>query len=267
MKIFANIPGAYKLLYCLKYFRANKKEIIAAREAGDFEREREYILKSTSFWGTKVMEMFGSTVNVQGLENLPDKGPVVLVGNHQGYADIFAYFAAFQKFQFAFVAKENLAKIPFYGEWIRRIRSVFIKRDDPRASLKAISEGIEYIKQGFSLVIFPEGTRSKGPDPGRFHKGSLRLATKPGVPVVPVSLNGSYKMFEEEGYLKGAEIDIIVHKPIETANLSKEEEKELNDRVEKIIVDGVRELQSRKQLQNQQVHDDTEASAASEQAD
>ena len=116
MKIFANIPGAYKLLYCLKYFRANKKEIIAAREAGDFEREREYILKSTSFWGTKVMEMFGSTVNVQGLENLPDKGPVVLVGNHQGYADIFAYFAAFQKFQFAFVAKEDLAKIPFYGE-------------------------------------------------------------------------------------------------------------------------------------------------------
>lgn len=101
------------------------------------------------------MEMFGSTVNVHNIENLPEHGPVVLVGNHQGYADIFAYCAAFRNFQFAFVAKEDLAKIPFYGKWIRKIRSVFIKRDDPRASLKAISEGIEYIRQGFSLVDLP----------------------------------------------------------------------------------------------------------------
>ena len=190
-----------------------------------------------------VMEMFGSSVNVKGIENLPDSGPVVMVGNHQGYADIFTYFSVFTKFQFSFVAKENLGNLPFYGKWIRRIRSVLIKRNDPRASLKAISEGIEYLKQGFSLVIFPEGTRSMGPDPGRFHKGSLKLATKPGVPIVPISINGSYKMFEEEGYLKGARIDVIVHEPIETKNLSRDEERELNDKVEKIIVDGVRELQ------------------------
>ena len=243
MKIFANIPGAFKLLNCLKYMKPYKKEIESARAAGDFERERQFILKATSSWGPMVMEMFGSTVNVRGIENLPDSGPVVMVGNHQGYADIFTYFAAFTKFQFSFVAKENLGNLPFYGKWIRRIRSVLIKRDDPRASLKAISEGIEYLKQGFSLVIFPEGTRSMGPDPGRFHKGSLKLATKPGVPIVPISINGSYKMFEEEGYLKGAQIDVIVHEPIETKNLSRDEEKELNDKVEKIIVDGVRELQ------------------------
>lgn len=220
-----------------------KKEIEAARAAGDFERERQFILKATSSWGPMVMEMFGSSVNVKGIENLPDSGPVVMVGNHQGYADIFTYFSVFTKFQFSFVAKENLGNLPFYGKWIRRIRSVLIKRNDPRASLKAISEGIEYLKQGFSLVIFPEGTRSMGPDPGRFHKGSLKLATKPGVPIVPISINGSYKMFEEEGYLKGARIDVIVHEPIETKNLSRDEERELNDKVEKIIVDGVRELQ------------------------
>lgn len=243
MKIFANIPGAYKLMHCLKYLKSNRNEIEAAKAAGDFEKEREYILKATSLWGPMVMEMFGSTVNVKGLENLPDKGPVVMVGNHQGYADIFAYCAAFRKFQFGFVAKEDLASIPLYGEWIRRIRSVFIKRNDSRAALKAISEGIEYIENGFSLVIFPEGTRSKGPVPGPFQKGALKLATKPGVPIVPISLNGSYKMFEEKGYLKGAQIDIIVHKPIETKDITRQEEKELSDKVEKIITDGVRELQ------------------------
>lgn len=243
MKIFANIPGAYKLMHCLKYLKSNRNEIEAAKAAGDFEKEREYILKATSLWGPMVMEMFGSTVNVKGLENLPDKGPVVMVGNHQGYADIFAYCAAFRNFQFGFVAKEDLASIPLYGEWIRRIRSVFIKRNDSRAALKAISEGIEYIENGFSLVIFPEGTRSKGPVPGPFQKGALKLATKPGVPIVPISLNGSYKMFEEKGYLKGAQIDIIVHKPIETKDITRQEEKELSDKVEKIITDGVRELQ------------------------
>lgn len=244
MKIFANIPGFIKLIHCLKYMKAYKHEIQSARAAGDFEKEREYILKSTSTWGPMVMEMFGSTVNVQGLENLPDKGPVVMVGNHQGYADIVAYFAAFQKFQFAFVAKEDLAKIPLYGKWIENIRSVFIRRNEPRAALKAINEGIEYIEKGFSLVIFPEGTRSKGPVPGKFQKGALKLATKPGVPIVPVSLNGSYRMFEEEGQLKGAQIDMIVHKPIETKNISRQEEKELPELVEKIITDGIKKLQT-----------------------
>ena len=158
-----------------------------------------------------------------------------------------SYFKAFQKFQFAFVAKKELGEIPLYGKWIARIRSVFIERDDPRASLEAINRGIEYIKEGFSLAIFPEGTRSKGPDPGEFQKGALKLATKPGVPIIPVSLNGSYKMFEEPGHLTSANIEMIVHKPIPTEGLSRKEEKALPDIVEKIIVDGVRKLQANEQ--------------------
>lgn len=243
MKIFANIPGFAKLIHCLKYLNQHKKDIEAAKAAGDFEREREVILKASSLWGAMVFDMFNSKLNVTGLENVPDEGPVVFVGNHQGYADIIAYCAAFKKFQFGFVAKEELAKIPLYGPWIRRIRSVFIERDDPRASLEAINRGIEYIEQGFSLVIFPEGTRSKGPDPGEFRKGSLKLATKPKVPIIPVSLDGSYKFFEENGRITPAEINIMVHPPIETKDLDRKEEKLLLEKVEKIIVDGVRALQ------------------------
>ena len=140
------------------------------------------------------------------------------------------------------MAKEELFKIPLYGKWIARIRSVFIERDDPKASLKAIKEGISYIEDGFSLAIFPEGTRSKGPVPGPFQKGALKLATKPGVPIIPVSLNGSYKMFEEKGYLTSANIDIIIHEPIETKGLSRQEEKALSDKVEKTVTEGVRKL-------------------------
>lgn len=243
MKILANIPGFTKLICCLKYLNKYKKPIESSRAAGDFEKEREYILKATSIWGKMIIDMFGCEVNVTGLENLPEKGPVVFVGNHQGYADIIAYCAAFDKFQFGFVAKKELAKIPLYGPWIPIIRSVFIERDDVKASLKAINEGIKNIEQGFSMVIFPEGTRSKGPNPGEFKKGALKLATKPGVPIIPVSLDGSYKMFEEKGQLSAAKISIMVHPPIETANLSRQEEKDLSDKVEKIVVDGVKRLQ------------------------
>lgn len=243
MKLFANIPGVIKLVNCLKYLKPYKVGIEEAKAAGDTEKEREYILKATSTWGPMVLDMFGTKLTVQGLENLPDEGPVVFIGNHQGYADIFAYCAAFKKFQLGFIAKKELAKIPLYGEWIRRIRSVFIERDDARASLQAINKGIEYIEQGFSLVIFPEGTRSKGPQMGAFQKGAIKLATKPGVPIIPVSLNGSYTMFEEEGYLKAAKIDIIVHEPIETKGLSRQEEKELTAKVETIVLDGLKKLQ------------------------
>ncbi|MBQ4596525.1 MAG: 1-acyl-sn-glycerol-3-phosphate acyltransferase, partial [Firmicutes bacterium] len=136
MKIIPNIPSFIKLIHCLKYLNKHKKAIENAKAAGDLEKEREHILSATSLWGPMVFKMFNSKVNVEGLENLPEEGPVVFVGNHQGYADIIAYCAAFKKFQFGFIAKDELAKVPLYGPWIERIRSVFIERDDPRASLK-----------------------------------------------------------------------------------------------------------------------------------
>ena len=242
MKVIPNIPAFAKLVYCLKYFNKYKKDIESAKAAGDVDAERRSILAATSSWGPMIMDMFGSKVEVEGLENLPEKGPVVFVGNHQGYADIAAYFAAFRKFQFAFVAKRELAKIPLYGKWMPRIRSVFIERDDPRASLEAIKAGIDLIEKGFSLVIFPEGTRSKGPVPGPFLKGSLKLATKPGVPIIPVSMNGTYNMYEKTGVIQPALIRIIVHDPIPTQGITRKEEKELNERVEQIVKDGIHRL-------------------------
>ena len=245
MKIIPNIPGFAKLVYCLKYFRPYRKKIEAARAAGDDVEERRLILGATSTWGPMMMDMFGCKLNVEGLDNLPEDGPVVLVGNHQGYADIAACFAAFTKFQFGFVAKEELAKIPLYGPWMPRIRSVFIKRNDPKSSLQTIKDGVELLNRGFSLIIFPEGTRAKCSTPGPFMKGSLKLATRAGVPIVPFSIDGTYRMFEETGVLSPADIGIIIHQPIETKDLSREEERGLNDRIEKIVVDGVRQLASR----------------------
>ena len=244
MKIFPNIPAAIRLMRDVKYFNKNLKRIEAAKAAGDFEEERRWILDSTSTFGPMIMEQFGCDLHIQGEENIPDEGPVVIMANHQGYADIPVLMAVFRKFQFGFIAKEYLAKLPMYGPWIPRIRGVYIENDNPRAALKAINTGIEYIGEGFSMAICPEGTRSKGGPVAPFMKGAMKLATKPGVPIIPVSINGTYRMFEETGVARGARIDVIVHPPIETADMSRQEEKALTDRVEGIIREGVEKLQS-----------------------
>ena len=245
MKILRNIPGFAKLLGYMPYFRPYGKRIDEARAAGDDAAEQQRILDATAECGRKFLKDFNCTLHVEGLENVPDEGPVVFVGNHQGYADIVFAFAAFTKFQFAFVAKEELAKIPFYGSWMPRIRSVFIKRNDPKASLQTIKDGVALLERGFSLAIFPEGTRAKCSTPGPFMKGSLKLATRAKVPIIPFSIDGTYKVYEETGVFTPADVNIIVHDPIPTKDLSRQEEKDLNERIEKIVVDGVRELISR----------------------
>lgn len=243
MKLLSNAPGALKALNSLKYLKEHRKGIHRARAAGDLEKEREYILKATSSWGKQMLKTFGATIDVKGRENLPTEGPVVYVSNHQGYADIIALCAALDTIQFGYVAKKELAKVPFYGPWIMEIRSVLIERDNPRESIKAISKGINYISDGFSMLIFPEGTRSKGPEMGEFKKGAMKLATKPKVPIIPVSINNSWRCFEEKDKMQGADIGIIIHPAIETKDLTKEEERHLSDRVEEIVRNGVRELQ------------------------
>lgn len=245
MKKIRNIIPLVKLVFALRFLQRQKKEILKARAAGDMEREREYILKATTCWGKHLADIFNIKINVQGYENLPEKGPVVFVSNHQSYADIPVLCAVLDKFQFGFIAKSDLEKVPLYGWWIENIRSVYIKREDARASLKAINEGIDLIEKGFSMAVFPEGTRSRCSQMGEFKKGSLRLATKPEVPVVPIALNGTYEVFEKYGYVHSAEVDLVILPPVETAGLSKSEASELSVVIEDLISAELEKLPKR----------------------
>ncbi len=242
MKILRNIPAAIKVFGDVIHYNKYKSLIDNAKSSGDKEEERRLILEATSTFGPKIMEQFGCDLHIHGEENIPDEGPVVIMLNHQSYADIPVMFAVFRKFQFGFVAKQYLAKAPVVGQWMPRIRSVFIENDDPREALNAINRGIEYIKDGYSLAICPEGTRSKGPTVGPFMRGAIKLATKPGVPIVPVALNGTYKMLEETGVVSPARVDVKIFPAIPTAGISRKEEKEIGERVEQLIRDGVAEL-------------------------
>lgn len=107
MNIIANIPGAIKMLSCLRHLQPDKKHIEAARAAGNYEEERKWILKSTTTWGNHVMDIFGSTVTVYGEENLPDHGPVVFVGNPSGLCGYLFLFQGFSEVPVCLCSKKR----------------------------------------------------------------------------------------------------------------------------------------------------------------
>lgn len=235
MKLLNNILGLGYIAYTLFTIRRYKKLIERLKQEGRKEEQRQAIAEVCHIWSDKVAKHFKTNIKVINPENLPEGGPCVYVSNHQSYADILVLLNVI-KHQTGFIAKEELASIPVFSKWILRIGSLFILRGDARESLKTISEGVDMIKDGYSLVIFPEGTRSRGGQMGEFKPGSLKLATKAKTVVVPLTINGSYKMYEEPGQItKNVTIEITVHKPVDTSQMDRKELAGLSEVLEETI--------------------------------
>ena len=235
MKLLNNILGLGYIAYTLFTIRRYKKLIERLKQEGRKEEQRQAIAEVCHIWSDKVAKHFKTNIKVINPENLPEEGPCVYVSNHQSYADILVLLNVI-KHQTGFIAKEELASIPVFSKWILRIGSLFILRGDARESLKTISEGVDKIKDGYSLVIFPEGTRSRGGQMGEFKPGSLKLATKAKTVVVPLTINGSYKMYEEPGQItKNITIEITVHKPVDTSQMDRKELAGLSEVLEETI--------------------------------
>lgn len=182
-----------------------------------------------------LMKKSKTTAVVTGLEHIP-KEPCVFIGNHQAIFDGFLLLGYVGR-PMGFIAKKEIGKMPLIGSWLRDSHTVFIDRDDPRDSVKAINAGVENLRNGISMAIFPEGTRSLGGDVKEFKKGSMKLALKSGAPIVPITIYGAYKVLEVGNKVRGNTIKMVVHKPIYVDQLSKEEQGTLASTVQKIIED------------------------------
>ena len=220
-----SLVGTIPMLYKVK----------AVEKQGKEDERIEYVHKITSKWANAQLKMSGVQVTISGEENIPKDIPVVFMSNHQSNFDIPLLMVHIDKFK-GFVAKTELQKMPIVRDWMAYINCVFMDRNDLRQSVKTIIEGIKIIKEGHSLVIFPEGTRSKGNQMGEFKAGSFKLATKPKVPIVPITINGSYKLMEQNGNrIKPAKVEIYIHPIVETDHLTKEEIDALPNKVKTII--------------------------------
>lgn len=144
-------------------------------------------------WARRMLRMFRCEVQVEGLEHLPQTGPVIIAANHQSIYDIPVCMGYLGR-SMGFVAKQELFRIPGLAYWMRQIHCAKIDRGDVAAGGKLLEELSREIKErGYCMLIFPEGTRSRHPDAaiGPFKRGSLRLAQAQGIPVVPLSIDGT----------------------------------------------------------------------------
>lgn len=223
----------YFVFYMIGVFFKKIKLNYIKRIKGEEAAER-YLRETAMKWAKHILKITGVTVQVEGLENIPQEA-CCFVSNHQGNFDFIAMFATIDK-SMGFIAKKEIKKLKIISVWMKELKCVFIDRENIRESLKAINEGAENLKKGHSMVIFPEGTRSKGKQMGQFKKGSLKMALKAKTPIVPVTVDGSYKIFEEHnGGLRKGNIRLVFSKPIYIDKLSKDEQKKLTEIIQNEI--------------------------------
>ena len=171
-------------------------------------------------------------LHVEGRENVPQTGAIIVAPNHKSDWDPPLIGVAFNTRIIHYMAKEELFKNPFLGWLIRQFGTFPVKRGT--VDRTAIRQALRELKAGNPLGIFPEGTRIRREGLGRFHSGMASLALMTGTPVVPVAVIGSRRMPHKKGPLA-----VLIGKPVEVKKQRPTDEKvaELNDVVKGKIQD------------------------------
>jgi len=164
-------------------------------------------------WARLMLELNRVNVTVCGSELLPE-GPVIFMSNHQSNFDILSLLAAMPR-RFYWIAKKELFEIPLFGHSMRRGGYIPLDRSDGRKALQSLDEAAATIRQGKSVVLFPEGTRTTDGKLLPFKRGGFVLARKADVPVIPVTINGSGRINPANQFrLYSGDISITIHPPV-----------------------------------------------------
>lgn len=205
------------------------------KAAGDEAGCRAIVDKCVPGWMSALMRIAGCTVTVNGLENIPKDRAVVFTPNHQGDYDIPITLVHLDR-PHALVAKVETLKIPLVRTWMKLFDCVFIDRKNPRQAVTAMKEAGALLARGESVIVFPEGTRSRGDAMGEFKHGAFKMAFAANAPVVPVVIDGSYKIMEaNHNLMRPGHVTLTVLPPIETAGMDRAAQKALPDEVARRI--------------------------------
>jgi 1-acyl-sn-glycerol-3-phosphate acyltransferase len=234
--VFMGYLFGYMLVH-LPVLRKGEK----ALAAGDTETVDAITKKHVTRWCSTLLKLSGSSVTVEGQENVPAGRACVFVANHRSCFDIPVMLTVLDK-PWGLLSKIEADRIPLVRRWMRLIGCVFVDRSDIHASMRALADATHTVEAGRSFSIFPEGTRYKGEEGGigEFKGGAFRIATKCGAPVVPVVLTGTRAAFETHHHIvTPSRITVRILPPIETAPLSRTEQKELPAKVQQLIADAL----------------------------
>lgn len=200
-------------------------------------KKKTRIYQSAVQWAFRVVLFIaGTEVEVSGVENIPRDTAVLFMGNHRGYFDIVASYIHIPILT-GFISKTEMEHLPILSSWMRGIGCLFLERKDPKKGLKTINQGADMLKNGHSLFIFPEGTRGYTDQLADFKQGSTKLATKAGVPIVPVAIHNTDAVLEQNGFrlLRPAKVKIQFGEPVMWQDFDRKEVKQLGAHVQAII--------------------------------
>lgn len=191
------------------------------------------------FWSKTALAAAQVQVTTTGTELIPRNGPVIYMGNHQSNFDILALTVAIPR-RFSWLAKEELFGIPFFGGAMRRAGYIPLDRSDGRQALKSIEDAARRIREGVSVVIFPEGTRTHDGTLLPFKKGGFILASRATVPVVPFTINGSMAVNPRNRFeLYQGDITISFAAPIQPQGTNSPAREALLTQVREAITGGL----------------------------
>ena len=174
---------------------------------------------------------------------MPKDTPVLYIGNHRSYFDILLTYSRCP-IRTGYIAKKEMEKIPLLSTWMRYLHCLFLDRKDIKKGLKTILSGIELIKSGISVCIFPEGTRNRNESDLElleFHEGSFRLATKTDCLIVPIAMNNTVSIFEKQ-FPKIRKNHVVLEycKPFRPSELSKEDQKHIGEYTRTLILETLK---------------------------
>jgi 1-acyl-sn-glycerol-3-phosphate acyltransferase len=199
-----------------------------------FDRKGRVVHRYAQLWGQVALLANRVKVKMEGMDHLQG-GPYIFMSNHQGSYDIFALLGHLP-FQFKWLAKKELFSIPFFGWTMAAAGYISVDREGTRDTIEAMNKAARKIREGMSVLIFPEGSRSSDGSIQPFKKGGFTLAIKSRVPIVPVAISGSREIMPK-GRLTATsgEIRIRIDHPIETQNCTLKDRKSLMEKVRGII--------------------------------
>jgi len=200
-----------------------------------FVRSGNPLHKIARFWGKSILVVSRVKVSVKGLSNIDPASPYIYMANHQSNFDI-PVLLGHLTVQFRWLAKMELFKIPIFGRAMRKAGYISIDRYHRESAFESLKVAANKIKGGASVLIFPEGTRSRDGNIRPFKKGGFVMAIDSGVPIVPVVITGTRAIMPKGKFrVYPGHVSMVIHQPIGTSTYTRETKEALMESVRRVI--------------------------------
>lgn len=191
------------------------------------------------YWGRAICAISFVRVKVVGDENYEKNKSYIFIANHQSIYDIFVVYGWLIN-KFKWVMKNTLRKIPFVGLACHKAGHIFIDRSNPIRAKRSLDEAKKKLRNGSSIVIFAEGSRTKNGKLGKFKRGAFKIAEDLKLPIIPVSIKGTFDIMPVFSYyIKPGKITVTLHEAIDTQNLNEQTMEEIIETTRNVIQKGL----------------------------